>query len=444
MDCLADKLPERWWRSKDPCPCGADHRIIEHEHEAHGSNAAAARAHGTSADNLSSAWSGVHGLPRLAPGYKAKKRPHAEETPIADDTIEVEVDKLGDIDTMLRARGLDPGEWIIVRATVNRWEGFLKDEESKPVIVPLKQLKVTLRPRVKIELLLPADPKPLKLLERKKPQRSSQLVFVYGDDQRPNVDRGFEQAKLAWLRRNQPDVIIDLGDGMEFATISTHKTDPANNASVQECADDYASWLYTLRRTCPNAKIIILADNHVHRRLRDFQLERGAALFGVKPADVDGLADDMEPLLSIRRLLRLDEMNIQYIEPAIGSHYAESHYEIIPDRLVALHGYRTGANVGKKLLGDYGCSVIYGHVHSQDVTVTDARRRGVGDRERLYALGVGCGAVIEGGGGFAPGADWAQGALTVSVFPDGGWSFDLLNYENGVLRWRDQEYAAAA
>lgn len=441
-DCLGDQLPERWWRSKAPCPCGADHLMIEHEREAHETLAAAARAHGTNANNLQAAWSGHHGLPKLPTSRPAEKKP--PEFPPAGDELEVDVDQLDDLDALLKERGLDRADWIVIRVTVNKWEGFYKDAAKEARKVPLRQLKVTLRPRVKLELLLPATPKPLTLLKaRSLPARPSKLVFVYGDDQRPNVDRGFEQAKLAWLQRNQPDVIIDLGDGMEFATISTHRPDPANNASVQECADNYASWLYTIRRLCPAAEIVILADNHVHRRLRDYQLDKARQLYGIRPADVDGLLPDMEPLLSLNRLLRLDEMNIRYVEPAIGSHYAESHYEIIPGRLVALHGYRTGSNVGRKLLDDYGCSIVYGHIHGQDVEVTDARRRGIGQRDRLYALGVGCGAVIEGGGGFAPGADWQQGCLTVSVFDGGGWTFDFLNYENGVLRWRDQEYAAA-
>jgi hypothetical protein len=77
--------------------------------------------------------------------------------------------------------------------------------------------------------------------------------------------------------------------------------------------------------------------------------------------------------------------------------------------------------------------------------VTDTKRRGVGERKRLYALGVGCGARVHGGIGFAPGADWQNSCLTVNVHADGGWTFDFLNYEpNGVMRWREKTYRAAA
>lgn len=362
------------------------------------------------------------------------------------DTVTVDADRLGDVEGLLRERGLEPADWVVTNVVVNRWEGFVKNEDAEPVRVPLKQLKVFLRRKVTAAMLMPVDPKPLKFPATKtlQRQRGSRLVFVYGDDQRPNHDPGFEQTKLAWCAANQPDLIVDLGDGMDFPTVSQHKPNPACNWSVQQCADSYASWLYSVRRACPVAEIVLLADNHVTQRFRDYQLSQASALYGVKPADVDGLAAELEPLLSIRRLLRLDEMNVTYLQPDGDTHYAESQLEIVPGELVAIHGYRTGANVGRKFLDDYGVSVCYGHVHGQDVYVTDVRRRRVGKRERLYALGVGCGVRVHGGNGFAPGADWANCALAVTVHPDGGWTWDYLNYQDGVLRWRDQAYVADA
>lgn len=354
--------------------------------------------------------------------------------------VSVDVDSMDDLEGTLRKRGMRLSEWIVVRATVNEWQGFYRSDVGAEV-VPLRQLKVYLRPRVNANMLVPAEVKALRPPRaRAAVRRPSRLVFIYGDDQRPNVDRGFEGLKIEWLRDNQPDDIIDLGDGMDFPSVSGHKVNPAAHWTVQECANDYATWLYAARCAAPNASFRILADNHVTGRLRDYQLARAADLYGVHPADIEGLESDDDPLWSVRRLLRLDEMGIEYIAPPGDTNYAESQYEVVPGELVALHGYRTGANLGKKFLDDYGCSVIYGHQHGQDVHVTDVRRRGVGERHRLYAIGVGCGALVHGGGGYAPGADWQNCALTVSVFPDGGWTFDYLSYENGILRWRDKQY----
>ena len=362
----------------------------------------------------------------------------------APEVLVLDVDHIDDLDSLLAERGLKREDWLVVSVIVNKWEGFAKRKNDDILRVPLRQLKVTLRPKLNVELLAPAQVKRLAIPKaRAKPCRDSKLYFIYGDDQRPNVDRGFESVKLAWVRKHQPDVIVDLGDGMDFPTVSGHKTNPAMNYSVKECIDDYGTWLYALRCAAPNAEIVILADNHVAGRLRDYQLARAAELYGVSPAQIVGMVDDLEPLISVRRFLRLDEMGITYVAPPGDTHYAESHYEIIPGELVALHGYRTGSNLGKKFLDDYGASVIYGHAHQQDVYVTDERRRGIGTRRRLTAIGVGCGGIVNGGGGFAPGADWQNGALTVTTFPDGGWTWDYMNYESGVMRWRDESYDGA-
>jgi hypothetical protein len=363
-----------WWDN----PATLRARLQEH-----GSFAALSRAFGVPDSTLKS----------------AKSRHESAGTWDGDD-LNIEASHISDVESLLRERGLSLEEWLVRDVVVNEWG----DPDD-----PRKQLKVLLRRKASAALLLPAEPVPLKVpvpLGAGKRQKAERLVFVYGDDQRPNHDTGFEQTKLAWVAENQPDLIVDLGDGMDFPTVSQHKPNPAHNYSVQECANSYASWLYTLRLAAPDARIVILADNHVTARLRDYQLTQAAALYGVTPAQITGLGDDLEPLLSIRRLLRLDELGIEYLAPPGDTHYAESQFEIVPGELVAFHGYRTGANVGRKFLDDYGVSVIYGHVHGQDLTVTDTKRRGVGERKRLYALGVGCGARVHGGIGFAPGADW--------------------------------------
>lgn len=428
MTCLGDKLPDLWWRNPD---------LLQAEREAHGTFDGIHLAHGSPSDKTLESWWRKLGLPPVGVGMPAS-------APVVDDALELDADSLGEIAGLLKARGLNPDEWVVVRAAVRSYEGFLKDAEGDAQIVPMKGLKVTVVPRAKVLLAEPAEVKPIPRRVTKAPARASRLYFIYGDDQHPNADPDFELLKLRWLERNQPDVIVDLGDGTDMPQLSGHKVNPAMNWSVQECLNAYASALHAKRSVCPNAAFYVLADNHFTARLRDYQLARAAALYGVKPAAVDGLEQDLEPLMSPRRMLRLDELGVTYVEPPGDTHYAESHMEIVPGELVAIHGYRTGANLGKKFLDDYGCSVIYGHAHGEDVYVTDQNRRGIGRRERRYAIGVGCGARLHGGGGFAPGADWQNHALTVSVFEDGRWTFSPMSFQHGVLTWQDQRYEVDA
>jgi hypothetical protein len=442
MTAPREGTSEDWWR--DPA-------LLQSEVKKHGGFMPCSRAHdGKPSDYTLRNWWTRHGLAPWENAYHAERRKHGRRTPgittlPPPEEVEIDADSLDDIDGLLKERGLDPAEWVVVRVTINRWDGMAKNEAGEPLAIPLRQLKVSLRPRLSAQLVQPATVKPLpiaKFSRTKTLQRASKLVFVYGDDQRPNVDRQFEACKLAWLSANQPDLILDLGDGADAPTISGHKVNPAMSWPLQECVNDTASWLYAARCAAPNAEMVLLPDNHFAGRLRDYQMAQARALYGVHPADVDGLADDLQPLISVERMLRLDEIGVTYMAAPGDTNYAEGQYEIVPGELVAIHGYRTGQNLGKKFIDDYGCSVIYGHAHHQDVYVSDQNRRGVGRRRRLYALGVGCGANLHGGGGFAPGADWQNSALTVSVFPDGGWSWEPVNFEHGVLRWRDQEYRA--
>lgn len=362
---------------------------------------------------------------------------------VATGEIEVDLDTIDDLKDLLAERGMDIDDWVVIRVTVNKWEGFYKDDTSAAVKVPLRQLKVFLRPKTTVFELRaanPLPPAPSALRPRAKKESGAREIFIYGDDQRPNVDTTFEKLKLELLKDYTFDEIIDLGDGMDTPTISTHKINPAMNWSINECADNYATWLYAVSLIAPGTRKRILADNHTTGRLRDYVLAKAKDLYGARPADIPGLEKDLEPLMSINRLLRLEELGWEYVAPPGDTHYAESQIEIIPGELVAIHGYRTGLNLGKKYVDDFGCSVIYGHDHGQDVYATDTRRRGTGTRKRIFALGVGCGANLHGGGGFAPGADWQNCALTVTVFPDNSWTFDYVNYANGTLTWRNRQY----
>lgn len=374
---------------------------------------------------------------RLGISRDAARRLHLKDSglqPTADSLV-LDAAQLGDIDGMLRERGMNPDEWVVVSATVNKWDSG--DGENR-------QLKFTVRRKLSAAFIQPATVKPVKQPGRvaRIGKRDARLFFVYGDDQRPHVDRGFDDCKLQWIVAHQPDVILDLGDGPDAPSLSGHKVNPAMAWPLQECVDDTAQADYAKRCAAPGAVMVKLADNHFHQRLVDYQMAQARALYGVHPASVAGLAEDLQPLVSVQRMLRCDEIGVKYVAPPGDTHYAESHYEIVPGELVAIHGYRTGSNLGKKFVDDYGCSVIYGHAHQQDVYVTDQNRRGVGVRKRRYALGVGCGAIVQGGGGFAPGANWQNCALTVSVFPDGGWTWDYMGFEDGVMRWRDERYEA--
>lgn len=336
---------------------------------------------------------------------------------------------LGDVNDLLRKRGLDPAHWIVHGLRVNEWDAPGPEGEPQQ----MKQLKAYLKKRVTADdLIQPVTMKPLKLpAHGKRPERPERVELIYGDNQEPYGDPAFKRLLLRLVKQLKPDTITDLGDGMDMPTVSRHPR-RAHDPSAQECFDTYGQWLYDLRRAAGDAAIFVLGDNHVTDRLERYQLDRAAEMYGVTPALIRGLDADLDPLWSVKRILRLDELGVEYVNPG-SKHYAQSYREIIPGELVVIHGYRTGQQAAKKFVEEWGCSVIYGHLHTTNGRfVTDSSRMGVGKRRRLWGLPVGCVGSVD-RPDYAPGADHQQSALLVRIWPDGTWTPTELNYADGVL-----------
>jgi hypothetical protein len=342
------------------------------------------------------------------------------------------------VETLMRRHGFDPRANRVKKAFIGTKTTAAGDESPS--------LRIEVIPRVSAQdILRPFDLTPIKIPKAPpKPKRAARLDLFHGDWQWPYGDKDFDALLLRWVRKHQPDTICDLGDGMDNPTISSHKTKGKKTqpAPVQVCANAYGNQLARFRYAAPDAVMKILADNHLTQRLQDYQLNRAEALYDVHPADIEGLDPDPEALWSVRRLLRLDEMNIEYLDPD-EEHYGYSHYEVIPDQLVAIHGYQTGEQAGKNLIDQWDMSVIGGHLHKEDEVVKSKGQMIARRKRDLRYLGVGCGMQTHGGGGFAAGANWHNSALSVSIFPDGQWTSDRLRYDplSKTLIWRDEIYS---
>jgi len=393
-----------------------DPAALREEKEAHGTFSAIALIHGGHASTYSKAWQAA-GFQPMRPGPVV-----AEPADIGGTVIDVAT--LGDIDAALRDRGLNPDEWVVVRVVVNNWDS-VKDGEP----VPLRQLKVTVRP--KLDTLIrpavsvgkaPMPPKPDKTRPR--------LVVFVGDEQAPYHDETLHRAFRGWLARNLPDEGIHLGDLMDFPTLSRHRANPVWNASPQECVDAGYRILKGYRDASPDTFWTALPGNH-EERIRDYQLGRAAELYGVTVAEAElELGADVH---SPRQLLRLDELGIAWV--GAQGDYEHNQVDVSPE-LVARHGFVTGANSAQRTVEKIGLSVVVGHTHRQVITyVTEERRR---ESLTMMCIEAGCMCRVEGGLGYVVNPNWQQGFATAQVWPDGRFTIEHGVFRDGVLRWRDQ------
>ncbi len=105
---------------------------------------------------------------------------------------------------------------------------------------------------------------------------------------------------LAFARHFKPDRVFLLGDFLDFYQLSRFDRDPERVGHLQADLDCAHQLLKEVRKSAKDAPIQYLQGNH-EDRLRRF--------LWTKAAELSGLRD-----LDIRRLLRLSDLGIRYVE----------------------------------------------------------------------------------------------------------------------------------
>lgn len=355
--------------------------------------------------------------------------------------------KLGDPDTLLTERGLDPENWYIPDGAsggivFNHWDGPQKNGN----VVRYYQLKFRALRRKPEASLLPARPEGYKPPRIPAPAATEapKLIVVMGDHQAPFYDTRLHDLTLQLLQANQPDEIVHLGDLLDFPDISRHPDDPDNVAAANECLDTGYRVMADVRTACPAAEIKFMPGNH-DERLRNFVIEKARPLHGLKRADTPDAYGDV--VHDISYLLRLDELGVEYVDPkgpyelgqiTLGSHLAVRHGWIVRQQ---------GGQSAYQSLQKTGYSILVGHTHRQAI-VQHTLKEISGKPRQLLAAEIGCMCRLDpepGADGrtfpsYAPMPDWQQGFASVSLWPDGKFNVDLATYVNGVLMWSGQRY----
>lgn len=352
---------------------------------------------------------------------------------------------MDDPDAMLEERGLDPLDWIIIGVTVNEWDGPIA-EGSK---VTYHQMKLQLKRRRPELQILPARSEgykpPVKFSNLDKP---TFLYVVAGDQQAPFHDPALHEAFCAWLRDNEPDGGILLGDLMDLPDISRHRLDPENTATVNECIQSGYDIIRDYVEASPTTTWEKIPGNH-DERLRNIILDKPSVspLYGVKQADSE--EEDGQVALSPEFLLRLDELGVKYINPDGAYDLAQIN---INENLAVRHGWiaRQGSGASALATLDHlGYSVIVGHTHRQSI-VYKTHHDIDGKIKTLTAAEAGCMCRVnqqpQDGRkwpNFTPLPDWQQGFSTVTIHPGTGFfRIENATFVNGTLLWREQCYSA--
>jgi len=361
-------------------------------------------------------------------GIKAKAKPGTGPTEGMRIISETSPDP-GDIERLLRDRGLKLAEWVVTSATLNEWQGLAAESE----VVSLGQIKANVRPRV--GMLLPARSegwRPPKVAKRT--GGGPRLVAFLGDHHCPNHDPNLHAKVCAWLREYQPDEGIILGDLLDFDAVSRHRHNPEWYSSMQTCVDSSYSVLRAYVDASPGTRWRALAGNH-EDRLRNAIIDNLRGVYGLTPGALEDEERD-HPALSVQHLLRLDELGVEWVDA--GGEYTHGQIQVTPE-LAARHGWIAKKGSGTSALATIDhlrYSVVIGHSHRQSIVHHTAH--GMDGKPRtLLGAEAGTLAKIEGGLSYAVAPDWQAGFATASVWPDGTFKLDLATYVDGHLLWRD-------
>lgn len=339
----------------------------------------------------------------------------------------------GDIEALLKARGLDPDDWVVIRLRVNEWGENAEGE-------PLRQLRVDLEPRSPLALTAARSDgwRPPARTTRKTKPGAAELVAFFGDHHCPNQDPDLHIATCEWLRNNKPSRGVLLGDLLDEETVSRHRAQPQRDEDMNSGVQAGYDVLRAYVEASPDTEWILVPGNH-DWRLHYFLIEQARALYGLTRAHRPEDEKPEDPVLSLVHLLRLDELGIELIDP--GDDYKFGQYKVSPF-LAARHGWiaRKGSGASAvSTLDHLRYSVVIGHCHRQAI-VFHSQEDIDGEPQTLVACEAGTMAVTKGGLGYSVAPNWQRGFATASIWPDGRFKLDLAQWVDGSLIWSDQRY----
>lgn len=356
--------------------------------------------------------------------------------------------KLSRPEDLMLERGLDPEEWEVVSIIINEWDGATKKGGGEKVTGKhtLRQLKITLKRKVPIELISPARldgpkfrsarPQPGYSRSYDGPNNAKRVVLV-GDQQAPYYEEKLHRAFCQFLGDYQPHSGVLIGDTIDLPDISRHPINPERDVTVQECIDTGYMILKEYRESFESCEWQKLAGNH-DERLRRIVVDNIRQIYGLRRAQIPDETAEL-PVMDVGHLLRLDELDIEFVRPDGDYEHTQVN---LSDHLAARHGWIARKGSGTSALATLehlGFSVVVGHTHRQSLvhkTTHDIN----GKTSTLAACETGCMCRIDEGLGYAVAPDWQQGFATAEIWPNGTFKLDLATFVNGVLYHRNKRY----
>lgn len=275
----------------------------------------------------------------------------------------------------MKQQGITPDfSGAVAGIRVSQYQSMIKNADNEPEVVDLKAVKFKIDPNWKTgpdwPVVQQAAQVPIKLPKQKKSKNAVKTAVILPDPQigfrRDLVDDSFDPfhdekamaVALQMIEDIQPDLIINLGDFLDLASFSRFVQEPSFALTTQKSINRGYRFLVEQRAAAPNAKVVLIAGNH-DIRISKAIIVNASAAYGLHRAE----KPDKWPVLSVPFLLRLDELDVEYIDGYPAGEYW------INDNLKCIHGVKVRSNgsTAQAVVADERVSTIFGHVHRMEL-----------------------------------------------------------------------------
>lgn len=278
---------------------------------------------------------------------------------------------LGKIAALLEKSGIPVDEIENVQTVrINTYQALTKNESGEAEIHDLEAASLVLKPKWQsgpkwpvVQAATPVKIMPLKVTKKEGGFKTAvilpdvQIGFrrdIVTGQLEPFHDEKAMDIAIQIVRETQPDLIINLGDLVDFPQFGKYTQEASFALTTQASIDRAHKFLADQRANAPHAEIRLLEGNH-SRRLPNMITNNAVAAFGLQRAN----QPQSWPVLSVPSLLRLDELEVEFI-----SGYP-ANITWINDRLAAIHGHkvRSSGSTASAVVDDERVSIIFGHIH---------------------------------------------------------------------------------
>jgi len=252
-------------------------------------------------------------------------------------------------------------------------------------------------------------------------KQKRQKVIITGDYHIPFLDMKAYEVLKGFLIDYQPDYFFINGDFVDFYTLSDFVRNPKRSKKLKDEINLSLRILTDLVSILPKKCIkVFIEGNHCSRLQR--YVQRNEALFGLES-------------LSIKQLLKLDELGFEYVETDRDYWSAQrGMYEL--GNILIMHGdSRLNGSSYSKYSGYSAKNTMYGMQSSIIMNHTHrlAQVYSTNPRETLFGVEAGC--LCQ-----TTNANWQQGFITFNLIDDHVCNMILHRINKGNLITTDKWY----